>query len=699
MHITHHFALAALAALAACTTPSREAEGAAGSPVHAPVPEPTREFEIRGDRSFLGGREVKLWGLRCGNALHSWTVTERHVNALDRMIAHGVNTIGVYVQGSNGGWPDPDAGANGYGRDGALKKVTAERLEWLVREADRRGMVVMVGLFSPRKDQELAGETAVKRALEETAAFLRDRGLRNVFVDVMHEYDHTERADLEIFREPGGAAKKARLTAWFHAVAPDIEVGTCPYENSKTRDEYPGMDVRLIQKRMEIPARGFVVNVESAKQDSYENDGVFGDGQREFIVADCERYAAAPNAALLFHSAYTQGIGNFSGTAPHPEIGGLGTGPSDRGVRIYFEWVRDHVGRWEYPAHVRVAPPGLARSASPQAGALVAQAQAVRAQEPAQPTRSFEVRGELPFLGGEPVKLWGMRCNNALLSPAVTERLVNALDTMTAHGFNLISVALQGTNGGFPDVNAGPNAFTPDGRLIPAFARRLETVVRAADERGMVVCIGVAMPRKDELLRDENALRRAYEETARFLVERRLQNVFVCLFHEFDHPTRIDHEILREPDGDAKKARITGWWKAIAPEIEVGIVSNHLRGSKATYPGADIAMIHEEMPIPEAGFVVNCETPEEDQQGNEGVFNSFARARAIATLEKHAASPRVAMLFRSPYVEDVRGKQGTGPNFERGGDGSGESKRGVRFVYEWLRAHAGRWEYPRHRHD
>jgi|GEM_PF-1584120 len=31
---------------------------------------------------------------------------------------------------------------------------------------------------------------------------------------------------------------------------------------------------------------------------------------------------------------------------------GYGTGVSDRGVGFYYEWVRDHVGRWEYPRHV-----------------------------------------------------------------------------------------------------------------------------------------------------------------------------------------------------------------------------------------------------------------------------------------------------------------------------------------------------------
>jgi hypothetical protein len=640
-----------------------------------PAPTPTREFEIRADRAFLGGEPIEIWGVRCGNALHSATVTERHVRAFDTWNEHGINAIGVYIQGSNGGYPNVDAGLNGFDRDGSLKPAVAQRLEWLVREADRRGMVVMVGIFSPRKDQLLDGPAAVRRALEQTAAFLVARGLRNVFIDIAHEYDHTERMDLELFREPGGEGKKALMTRWFKAVAPDIEVGVCPYEKSTTTDAYPGMDVRIVQKAMPIPAEGFVVNVESTKRDAYENDGVFSAGGRDEVLADCERYLAAPNAALFFHAAYVQGITNFSGTAPHAEPGGMGTGPADRGVRFYFEWVRDRVGRWSYPRHVPVSAPTAVDG---------------------EPTREFEILDGMPHLGSKPVKLWGLRCDNALLAPAVTERLIHNLDNLCAHGINLISLSLQGTDGGFPDVDAGPNAFTPDGRLIKAFGERLEAVVRAADRRGMVVLVGILVPRKDEHLVDEAAVRQAIESTARLLESRGLRNVFVNLVHEFDHPTRIHHEILREPEGEQKKSRLAGWFHAIAPRIELGIVSTLGSGPASWFPGADLHLIHADAAIPPTGFVVNAESPFAEPSGNEGVAFPADRRRQQGCWQQYAQSPRLALLYRSPYVEDVTGRQGTGPNFEMGGNGKGESDRGIRFYFEWVRAQVGVWGYPTH---
>lgn len=320
----------------------------------ADVPVATREFEIRNDRAYLGDHPVNLWGLRCGNALHSTVITERHIRNLDNMAAHGINTIGVYIQGSNGGWPDSAAATNGFSRNGKLRPEIAKRLEELIREADRRGMVVMVGLFTPRKDQDFYDEAAIQQAVEEAAGFLRDRKLRNVFVDIMHEYSHPRRIDHLIFREPDGAAKKAKLTGWFKAVAPNIEVGICPDINSGTADSYPGMEVRIIQKEMPIPAEGFVVNVETKRQDAYQNDGIFNQANLDYVFADCRRFKEAPNAAMLFHAGFIQGITNYSGSAPHAEMGGYGTGSRDRGVRFYYEWVRDNVGRWEYPRHVPV---------------------------------------------------------------------------------------------------------------------------------------------------------------------------------------------------------------------------------------------------------------------------------------------------------------------------------------------------------
>jgi len=317
-----------------------------------PPPGPTKEFEIRNDRAYLGGQEIDLWGIRAGNAFFNDAVTERFIRNFDNMNAHGINLIGAYIQGVNAGFPDSDIGLNGITRDGEVLPEVARRIEWMCREADARGMVVMIGVLSPRKDQDLYDTQALKNAVQNTARLLQQQQLRNVFVDLCHEFDSPLRKDNPALREPDGPAKKDQLQAWFEEIAPDIEAGICPHWKSKTTDSYPTMDVRIIQKAMPIPKTGWVVNVEPVREDYYNNDGLFNATNIEAVFANCRNYLDAPNAVFMFHSGHIQGITNFSGTAPHAEMGGYGTGPTDRGIKFYYEWVRDNIGRWEYPRHV-----------------------------------------------------------------------------------------------------------------------------------------------------------------------------------------------------------------------------------------------------------------------------------------------------------------------------------------------------------
>lgn len=317
-------------------------------------PTPTKEFEVKEGRAYLGGQPIRLWGLRCVHALRSRALTERLVRNLDNYVEHGLNLVSVYMQAAHGGYPDIQAGANPFDEHGNLDLKFAGRLEWLAREADRRGIVLAIGVITPIKDQELKDEAAMRKAIEETARFLETRKIRNVVVDVMYEFDHPNRIYHEAFREPAGSRKKADAVAWFHAIAPKIEAGVTTETHSFSFKEFQGMDLHLIQKDDEIPTYGYALNIESVRRDKFGvTEGVFTREQVASILAELERYRAAPNAGYVLNSSYTQSIGGADGTGPHFEMGGYGTGPDDRGIRFYFEWVRDHVGRYEYPRHIK----------------------------------------------------------------------------------------------------------------------------------------------------------------------------------------------------------------------------------------------------------------------------------------------------------------------------------------------------------
>ena len=50
------------------------------------------------------------------------------------MVAHGINCFGVYIQGANAGWPNPDAGLDGFRRDGRLKPADGTSQSFLMSE-------------------------------------------------------------------------------------------------------------------------------------------------------------------------------------------------------------------------------------------------------------------------------------------------------------------------------------------------------------------------------------------------------------------------------------------------------------------------------------------------------------------------------------------------------------------------------------
>lgn len=320
-----------------------------------PFPDPptaTKEFEVKGQSAYLGGRPIRLWGLRCVHALRDRALTERLVRNLDNFNEHGINLVSVYLQAAHGGFPDIQAGANPFSETGELDLAFARRLEWLAREADKRGMVLLIGVITPIKDQELRNEAAMRHAIEETAQLLESRKIRNVVIDLMYEFDHATRIYQESFREPNGSFKKARAAAWFHAIAPGIAAGVTTETHSNSSKVFEGMDLHLIQKEDPIPADGYALNIESLRRDLFGSEGIFTPEQVESIRRELVRYRAVPNAGYVLNTSYAQSIGGASGTGPHYEMGGYGTGPDDRGIRFYFEWLRDHVGRWEYPHHI-----------------------------------------------------------------------------------------------------------------------------------------------------------------------------------------------------------------------------------------------------------------------------------------------------------------------------------------------------------
>ena len=131
-----------------------------------------------------------------------------------------------------------------------------------------------------------------------------------------------------------------------------------------------------------------------------------------------------------------------------------------------------------------------------------------------------------------------------------TNRLIEALDVYKQHGVLAVSVSLQGGNPGYdPKVNGISrrngakhggsegmlvSAFLPDGSLKPAWLARLERVIRAADERGMIVNLMYFYQGQDEIFESEQAIDDAARNVTRWLVTNNFRNVVIDIANEWD---------------------------------------------------------------------------------------------------------------------------------------------------------------------
>ena len=109
---------------------------------------------------------------------------------------HGLLAITVNFQGgSPEGYSKGQPWLNSaFEPDGAMRAAYQERMKEILDQADRLGMVVIVGYFYFGQDERLADEAAIIRAVDNATLWLLKGGWRNVLVEINNEcdvsYDH-----------------------------------------------------------------------------------------------------------------------------------------------------------------------------------------------------------------------------------------------------------------------------------------------------------------------------------------------------------------------------------------------------------------------------------------------------------------------------------------------------------------------------
>ncbi|MFO8006842.1 MAG: hypothetical protein R6V05_03810 [Candidatus Brocadiia bacterium] len=141
-------------------------------------------FAVAGEKTVLDGRDILLKGLRCSNALISDATTDDLIAHLDEYRSYGLNSVSVFFMGSRFG------DVKGYNEDATLSPDHAARMGRIIRAADRRRMVVLVGCLywgNSRAKWESWTQRQANQAVANTARWLAEGDHRNTFIDVDNE--------------------------------------------------------------------------------------------------------------------------------------------------------------------------------------------------------------------------------------------------------------------------------------------------------------------------------------------------------------------------------------------------------------------------------------------------------------------------------------------------------------------------------
>jgi hypothetical protein len=109
---------------------------------------------------------------------------------------HGLLAFTLNLQGGSpqGYSKDQPWHNSAFEADGSLRQDYLARLDRILDQADRLGMVVILGYFYFGQDERLKNEAAVLRATDHATQWLFERGYRNVLIEINNEcnvrYDH-----------------------------------------------------------------------------------------------------------------------------------------------------------------------------------------------------------------------------------------------------------------------------------------------------------------------------------------------------------------------------------------------------------------------------------------------------------------------------------------------------------------------------
>jgi hypothetical protein len=125
-----------------------------------------------------------------------------------------------------------------------------------------------------------------------------------------------------------------------------------------------------------------------------------------------------------------------------------------------------------------------------------------------------------------------------------TNEFVASMELWKSYGLLAFTMNLQGGSPlGYGNNGWINSAFDEDGNLRPAYFKRLDRILKKADELGMVVILGYFYFGQDQFLKDEQAIIKAVDGATNWILSKKYKNILIEINNECD--INYDHKILQ----------------------------------------------------------------------------------------------------------------------------------------------------------
>ncbi|WP_319501316.1 hypothetical protein [uncultured Draconibacterium sp.] len=298
------------------------------------------EFSIKGNKTYLNNQEILVVGLRCSNALFTNQTTDDLINNLDVYKSYGINTVSVFVMGSRFG------NIKGYNEDSSLNMTYMNRLAKIIKAADEKGMIILVGCLywgGSNAKWESWTQKEANRAVANTISWLKENDFRNVFVDV----------DNEGMAMRGAGFDSAELVRAAKAVDPSICVAT-NFKGLPPTEADLGVHFSFVDEtKPYIQSEGTPSNAPGgywgkySREENYENYiniGLYNDSMKVNQIEETKKHFQNGWGYMLA-STWLQCVPPYG---PNADLGGEGASDNP-GVRWWMEEIKKLRGSYIAP--------------------------------------------------------------------------------------------------------------------------------------------------------------------------------------------------------------------------------------------------------------------------------------------------------------------------------------------------------------